>query len=96
LKAAQDAKYAADKKAVEDAKAAAAAAEPPNDSLHAGQFTLTTPADPSHHPVSDAFEKQDPDMPVVAPDPASTAPSGAPANKAPSTNAPAAPAPPTR
>lgn len=88
LKAAQDAKYKADKKAVDDAKAAAAAAEPPDDPLHVKQFSLTTPSDPNHHPVSDAFEKHDPDMPVIASDPATPA-----AAQAPATNAPAVPAP---
>ena len=86
LKAAQDAKYAADKKAVDAAKAAA---EPKDDPLHVDQFRLTAPSDPNHHPVSDAFEKHDPDMPVIAKDPASVmAPSDMPVIKPPATNAP--------
>ena len=96
LKAAQDAKYAADKKAVDEAKAAAAATSVKPDPLHATQFTLTAPADPTHHPVSDAFEKHDPDMPVIAPNPtAGMAPSDTPAIKAPATNAAPVPAAPT-
>jgi len=66
LKAAQDAKYKADKKAVDDAKAAAAAAEPKDDPLHASTFNLNKTDDThSHYRTPDAFATNDPNMPVM-------------------------------
>ena len=65
LKAAQDAKYKADKKAVDDAKAAAAA-EPNNDPLHASNFTPGKSDDSRpHYRTPDAFATNDPTMPVI-------------------------------
>jgi hypothetical protein len=66
LKAAQDAKYKADKKAVDDAKAAAAA-QPKDDPLHASNFTPGKSDDDSrtHYRTPDAFATNDPQMPVV-------------------------------
>lgn len=66
LKAAQDAKYKADKKAVEDAKAAAAAAEPRDDPLHASQFNVNKSDDSRvHYKVHDALSTNDPHMPIA-------------------------------
>ena len=65
LKAAQDAKYKADKKAVDDAKAAAAA-QPNNDPLHASTFAPGKSDDTRpHYNTPDAFATNDPQMPVV-------------------------------
>ena len=67
LKAAQDAKYKADKKAVDDAKAAAAAAQPKDDPLHASNFAPGKSDDDSrtHYRTPDAFATNDPTMPVI-------------------------------
>jgi hypothetical protein len=66
LKAAQDAKYKADKKAVDDAKAADAAAQPKDDPLHASNF-LPGKTDDSRtrYKTPDAFATNDPAMPVI-------------------------------
>ncbi|HEX4141699.1 MAG TPA: hypothetical protein VHY09_15225 [Candidatus Methylacidiphilales bacterium] len=66
LKAAQDAKYKAQKKAVEDEKAAAAAAEPKDDPLHVSDFDVGKSDDSRpHYRAPDAFATNDPNMPVV-------------------------------
>ncbi len=65
LQAAKEAKYKADKKAVDDAKAAATAAQPPDNPLHVEQFNQGAPADPNHRIEHQAFATNDPDMPVM-------------------------------
>ena len=66
LKAAQDAKFKADKKAVDDAKAAAAAAQPKDDPLHTSNFDPGKSDDSSpHYKTPDAFATNDPTMPVA-------------------------------
>ena len=63
---AKEAKYKADKKAVEDEKAAAAAAEPPNDPLHVGQYAVGRSDDTrTHYQTQQAFATNDPKMPVM-------------------------------
>ena len=65
LKAAQDAKYKADKKAVDDAKSAAAA-QPKDDPLHVSDFNVGKTDDTrSHYRTPDAFATNDPTMPVI-------------------------------
>lgn len=61
LQAAKDAKYKADKKAVEDAKAAAAA-QPAGKGLPVEQFGLNAPPDPNHRMEHQALSTNDPDM----------------------------------
>ena len=67
LKAAQDAKYKADKKAVDDAKSASTAAQPKDDPLHTSNFDPGKSDDDSrtHYKTPDAFATNDPQMPVV-------------------------------
>jgi hypothetical protein len=66
LKAAQDAKYKADKKAIDDAKSAAAAAEPKDDPLHASNYAPGKSDDSrTHYKTPDAFATNDPKMPVI-------------------------------
>lgn len=66
LKAAQAAKYKAAKKAVDDEKAAAAAAEPKDDPLHTASFDVGKTDDTRpHYKTPDAFATNDPNMPVV-------------------------------
>jgi hypothetical protein len=66
LKAAQDAKYKADKKARDDAKAAAAAAEPKDDPFHADNFAPGKSDDTrAHYSTGQAFATNDPKMPVA-------------------------------
>jgi hypothetical protein len=65
LKAAQDAKDKADKKAIDDAKAAQAAARP-DDPLHASNFDVGKSDDArAHYHTEDAFATNDPKMPVI-------------------------------
>jgi len=63
LQAAKEAKYKADKKAVEDAKAAAAAL-PAGNGLPVGQFGLETPSDPNHKDIGQALAPNDPKLPM--------------------------------
>jgi hypothetical protein len=66
LKAAQDAKYKADKKAVDDAKAADAAAQSKADPLHSSTFAPGKSDDSHpHYKTPDAFATNDPAMPVM-------------------------------
>jgi hypothetical protein len=66
LKAAQDAKYKADKKAVDDAKAADAAAQPKDDPLHTSTFDPGKTDDSrTHYQTHQAFATNDPTMPVM-------------------------------
>jgi hypothetical protein len=66
LKAAQDAKDKADKKAAADAKPASAAAQPKDDPLHASTFDPGKSDDTHpHYKTPDAFATNDPQMPVI-------------------------------
>lgn len=68
LKAAQDAKYKADKKAVDDAKAAAAAAEPKDDPLHTSNYAVGKSDDTrTHYKVHDALSTNGENNPVAPP-----------------------------